>query len=364
MIHAACTRCVLPAAYPGADLDADGVCSSCRSYQPSALPRDASLLETVLGELSKVRGREYDVLVCASGGKDSTYALDLLHRHSDLRVLAWTFDNGFLSEVTQANIARVTQNLGIDQVTTVMPKDDLALFLRTAIRELAPLFGNTIFSRSILEFGAVHYTTGTLYMNGAVRHARNARIPWLVTGFTPVQDTAQYGASAGGAADSARKVAEGAGSRSAQSSGETFLKSTWPLRRLFVKALGEETVNRYLVDIGEPVIVDPQLLRVFDYMAYDLDALRERIAAIGWRPPEDTGVGSTNDRLNPLSNYLYAKTFGYARQAIQLAGYVRRGWMTRDAALVELAVPEPLDQIRATIEELGMNPAEIIDPKA
>ena len=43
------------------------------------------------------RRRSYDVLMAYSGGKDSTYTLLLLRRKYGLRVLALSFDNGFVS---------------------------------------------------------------------------------------------------------------------------------------------------------------------------------------------------------------------------------------------------------------------------
>lgn len=46
----------------------------------------------------------YDALLCFSGGKDSTYTLWLLRKKLGLRVLAVTFDNGFLPEQTFKNI--------------------------------------------------------------------------------------------------------------------------------------------------------------------------------------------------------------------------------------------------------------------
>lgn len=49
-----------------------------------------------------------------SGGKDSTYTLDLLINRYKLRALALTFDNTFISEKSLVNIRKVCAALGVD----------------------------------------------------------------------------------------------------------------------------------------------------------------------------------------------------------------------------------------------------------
>ena len=62
----------------------------------------------------KKKASTYDVLVAYSGGKDSTYTLDVLVNKYNLRVLALTFDNTFISPRAEENIRNVCGALGAD----------------------------------------------------------------------------------------------------------------------------------------------------------------------------------------------------------------------------------------------------------
>lgn len=114
-----CRRCVLPSYFPHADLDASGVCYYCRSYRQTK-GTDALKIKKARKEfeslLRQYRDAPYQVLLCYSGGKDSTYSLSVLRQKYGLRVLAFTFDNGFLPAETYRNIARVTGALGVDHL--------------------------------------------------------------------------------------------------------------------------------------------------------------------------------------------------------------------------------------------------------
>ena len=59
-----------------------------------------------------------------SGGKDSTYTLQVLKQHYGLRVLALTLDNGFVSDSAFSNMRNVTDKLGIDHII-FKPRFDL-----------------------------------------------------------------------------------------------------------------------------------------------------------------------------------------------------------------------------------------------
>ena len=55
-------------------------------------------------------------MVGVSGGGDSTYALYYLGEACHLRVLAYTTDNGFVSDVARANMKRAVDALGVELV--------------------------------------------------------------------------------------------------------------------------------------------------------------------------------------------------------------------------------------------------------
>lgn len=115
-----CSKCGLPSTYPGVELDNDEVCSVCHFYEKYKDRADAYFKE--IEDLKKVfeKGREngnekYDCLLLYSGGKDSTYVLYKLV-DMGIKVLAYTFDNGYISKTALENIKSVVAELNVDLV--------------------------------------------------------------------------------------------------------------------------------------------------------------------------------------------------------------------------------------------------------
>ncbi len=101
-----CVRCGLASDYPGISFDADLLCSECTAY--STYVERAQVYFKPEAELARILASadhdgEYDCLALLSGGKDSTYVLCRL-ADMGLRVLAFTLDNGYISDQAKANI--------------------------------------------------------------------------------------------------------------------------------------------------------------------------------------------------------------------------------------------------------------------
>lgn len=111
-----CSRCLLTEAIPGVTIPATGhVCSVCRDYDATWGNWHENLegLQKILNR-AKSKRREYDVLVPLSGGKDSTYVLYLCRKVYNVRCLAVTYDNGFLTAHAKQNIETACDRLGVD----------------------------------------------------------------------------------------------------------------------------------------------------------------------------------------------------------------------------------------------------------
>lgn len=119
MTHRVCSRCLLSDDVPGVKIAASGVCSVCTEYDTSWGNWDAikhskaKELEGILAAAKK-KNALYDVLVPLSGGKDSIYVLYLCKRVFNLRCLAVTWDNGFLSDHAKDNIRNACEELKVD----------------------------------------------------------------------------------------------------------------------------------------------------------------------------------------------------------------------------------------------------------
>ncbi|NLW66697.1 MAG: hypothetical protein GXY28_02750, partial [Bacteriovoracaceae bacterium] len=99
-----CSRCVLPDTFPGISFDDQGVCNYCRNMPVPDSDEKQAYRKKFEDLLDNRRSSDsFDVLLAYSGGKDSTYTLYLLTKKFSLKVLAFVFDNGFISEQAMKN---------------------------------------------------------------------------------------------------------------------------------------------------------------------------------------------------------------------------------------------------------------------
>lgn len=112
-----CKRCVMPHTKPDLKIDAEGVCSACRSFEQRREVDWAARRATFLELIDKYRARDgsrWDCIVPVSGGKDSTYQV-LRMRQLGLNPLCVTATTCDLSEIGRKNIQNI-KNLGVDYV--------------------------------------------------------------------------------------------------------------------------------------------------------------------------------------------------------------------------------------------------------
>jgi predicted PP-loop superfamily ATPase len=113
-----CSRCLLNSAIPGVKFpNQDNVCSVCHDYDNTwgNWNEKRKEIEQIF-ERAKKKRRDYDVLVPLSGGRDSSYVLYLCRKVFNLKCLAITFDNGFLSDHAKQNIKKACEYLGAHHV--------------------------------------------------------------------------------------------------------------------------------------------------------------------------------------------------------------------------------------------------------
>ena len=128
-----CKVCGLPSNYPKIRYNSKGICNYCEFYgQHRSLLEDHEKLGQIFVkkvERAKRKAREagsrYDCLVGFSGGKDSTYIIYQLQKKYGMRVLAFTFQNGFATEYGRKNIENALQKLDVDHVTFSLNEKEL-----------------------------------------------------------------------------------------------------------------------------------------------------------------------------------------------------------------------------------------------
>lgn len=109
-----CSKCVLPDSFPSITFNSEGACNYCTNYKKIERKGEAEF-EKILSHY-KGTGKKWDCIVLFSGGRDSSFVLHQLVKVYKMRVLAYTFDNGLLSEEAKLNIKSAVEKLKVDHV--------------------------------------------------------------------------------------------------------------------------------------------------------------------------------------------------------------------------------------------------------
>lgn len=116
-----CRRCIMPNTKPDLFIDAEGVCSACRSFERRKevnWDQRRRELESVLSQYRSQDDKNYDCIVPVSGGKDSTFQV-LRMLELGMNPLCVTAVTDHLSDLGRRNIENLKKR-GVDyiEVTT------------------------------------------------------------------------------------------------------------------------------------------------------------------------------------------------------------------------------------------------------
>ncbi|MEM8730224.1 MAG: hypothetical protein AAGF79_09915 [Pseudomonadota bacterium] len=307
---------------PGLELDDDGLCRFCRAA-PSVdeiRAERAALRAEMVATLESLRGATpYEVIVAYSGGKDSSYTLKVLVEDHGLKCLAITIDNGFLGAGTVANCKAVCGHLGVDHMMfTPNRQFTEALYRRSAtddgLHSAAAIKRASSICSSCIAMINTHMLQQALYMT----------IPVVAGGYIGGQ------------------VPRDGAVMTVRPGQQARIRSRMVNR--FAGALGDDVRPYFELptapdDLREVVVVNPMLgLTITE---------AEIIAALepmGWVRPQDTGITSTNCRLNDLGVFIHSKRHGFHPYAMEIAEQLRAGTMTIPEAEDKLArLPDRAD---------------------
>jgi hypothetical protein len=332
-----CRRCVLPSTFPGVAFD-DGICNFCaQSPDADGLRARRGDLAAAMRQIIEERRRsaEYDCVVAFSGGKDSTYTLMMLVRELDLRCLAVTIDNGFISPQAMANCKAVTSALGVDLVVYAPSFGFMKNMYVESIRneELHP-------KAAIKRASSICNSCINLINNHMLKTAVRYQIPMIAGGYVGGQVPK----------DAAILRIDLARQRRQQ---EIVVQRK-------VAALGPDAARHF--DLGpdvasgmtELVILNPMLT-----VAISEEAIIQAIAPLGWQRTLDTGLNSSNCRLNDLGISLHHRKHRFHPYVFEISEQIRSGAMTREAGLRKVGDIPSLSNLSGQLEKLQLNAASL-----
>lgn len=306
-----CTRCILPANFPGITFDEHGFCNHCRSFQGmEALEELKQEYEKkFLNLVEQYKGKsDYDCLMCFSGGKDSTYTLDILKNRYSLSILAVTFDNGFISPVAIENMRKVSETVGVDHIIFKVRFDLLKKIFSTAAQ-------TELYPKKTLERASTICTSCISFVKFiSLKMAMEKDIPFIGYGWSPGQAPVQS------------SVMKTSPSLIKMSQKQIYQ----PLHKIAGEMIRPYFLEERHFNSGREF---PYNVHPLAFLEYNEEKIYYRLKELGWEKPEDTDPNSTNCLMNAFANQIHEKFYGYNPYVFEIAKMVREGVLTREAGL-------------------------------
>ncbi len=308
-----CTNCVLPSCFPGIAFDGDGVCNYCREHTPIQYKGEDSLRGLL--DTFRARGPRYDCLVPVSGGRDSAFVLHQIKRRFGMRVAAFHYDGGFISNIARNNVQAMAKALDVDLLTAA-PSGD---FQRRRVRANVGMYLGTSLHQLLMGLCDL---CDNGYKGGALRTCVQLQIPLLVFGASQMERAlykpairASFGLPAW------KKIL--------LALGKPGTGAEW----YYVKrAMGREFPLR------RPEYADIQVIQYFDYVPWDESTILQTIQSdAAWQPPSPDNTWRFDCKIHALVDYMTTGLCGFNEKHDLYSKQIRQGRLTRDEALRRLA---------------------------
>lgn len=332
-----CRKCILPSNYPEISFNSDHICNYCTTYKPQTPIGDEKFFELL--DSAKKRSGKYDCLVPLSGGRDSTYVLYQMKHEFNLNVLAFNYDNGFVSSVAKDNIDRITETLGVDLEYTKSKNDIQCKNLRHVIGL------NLHKSPAHVILGLCSGCRNGIW-GGAYTVARKYNIPLVIFGESSMES------------GTAKKIV---GRQLRRTTNEKIkyafkLPMNFLLRKYYSTQLEKEFPMNEFTDI--------QKINFFDYFLWDegkmVDILKNKL---NWGVENNMSSWRFDCKIHAVVNYMHRHLYTFTEKDELYSKMVRENLMTRDQAISKIAPDKENDKkelavVKEVFDILGLSQKE------
>ena len=334
-----CQSCLLNSNYRNIKFDKFGICNYCQTYNAleekiTAFDANGKLLED---RFNLFRGKyEYDCLVGISGGKDSSYVVYQLKNKYGLKILTFTFDNGFLTDYAKKNIELLVQKLKVDNFFYKPDWDIYKEFYRQSILHFGytcPVcayssyaFSNKVAFEKRIPF-CVHGRSPAQMFKELLNESLDPFLPFIWNNLSPYNTLTNK--------ETAQKVIR---------KSDYFLKRFIPdpkLRKIFYKEFFPDK------DSFEGVDQLPEFLGLFLYEKYDEASIKAVIAReLGWLSSSDSKILTHSDcMIHDAAMFLYNQVFDYSLLSLELSVMIRQGNISREEGTKRLHLEKCLNAV-------------------
>jgi len=350
-----CTCCVLPETFPFIEFDEKGVCNYCRSYKPRyAGMHPTETRKTFIDSLVKYRrnGKEPDVLVPFSGGRDSSYGLHLIHEEFGLRPITFTYDWGMVTDLARRNVARMCGQLGIPNILVSADikakreniRKNVAAWLKKPDLGMVPLFmaGDKHFFRVVNQ---LKRQTGIALDLWCANPLENTDFKSGFCGVRPDFDKSRVD-----------YLSIGRKAQMAAYYGARFLRNTGYLNASLL-----DTFGAFVAYYFEP---RRDFYFIFDHFIWNEDEVNKTLlSTYDWElSPDSPSTWRIGDGTAPFYNYVYMTARGFSEFDTFRSNQIREGMITREMALESIAVENRprMESLRWYLATIGLDFNETI----
>ncbi|AZC24459.1 7-cyano-7-deazaguanine synthase [Pseudomonas sessilinigenes] len=331
-----CSRCAISTQVTGIRLDHEGVCSECRRYDRykerlDLYFSDRATLQGIVDANRPHKRSDIDCMLLFSGGKDSTY---VLHQLVDmqLKVMTYTFDNGFISRQAFDNIARITSDLNIEHVTGT----------HAQMRE--------VFRESLQRHSTVCKGCFKALLDHSLVLADQRGINLIFTGMSRgqiVEERLRFFHD--------RNIFDPQVIDAKLAEGRKIYHQVERYAGLDGRAFYDDSIFQRTQLIDFYRYSDAQKKDIYDYL---------RNSQAGWQEPTDTGFCSSNCLINDVGVAVHGLEKGFSNYEIPTAWEVRLGHLDRESAIAELAGVSDDERVTKILKSIDYLPTPAQDAPA
>jgi hypothetical protein len=335
-----CSKCVLPAAYPGITFDQNGICNYCNQETLKGkinaqryFNSEAELIKAL--EKYKHLDDRYDVLVPVSGGVDSSYALINIVEKFKLRPLVFHNDHGFEDETAVSNVKKLCKTLKVDLIIWQYELDFM--------KKLFKYFNEA----QVKNLSACHACGNMLYFN-ALEMADRFNIKLVINGYSKGQAAFME------KEEEARQLF---GQMLEIIAGDhefcEKFTSKYNILNKQRKFLSKQDLEAE-VDEGKIMVIPFYIFKFYKTHKQTLKKVcQERF---DWQQIKITYPNrTTNCEMIWLNTYVDLEKSGYSIYQEEYSSMIRAGDMTRKQALSDLAFQPPPGLIERLAREVGVD---------
>ena len=298
-----CSKCYVSNTMPNISFNNSGICNLCIEHEKedhkesleSAFKDMISLFKNVKEKSKDISA--YDCVVALSGGKDSSYILKYLVEKHGLGNLAITVDNGFLSR----------QSLENSKIICSILKSDFLVF-KPNFEYMRKLYVNGLEKKNsskamIKRASDICSNCINLINNIMIKEALMRNINLIVGGYISGQ------------------VPKGSCIMKLHLNTLKCFAEIREKKRTTNKGYGPKSSDFSRFTNGQVINICNPFLAV----KYNEGEILNSLGKINWKRPKDTGMHSSNCRINDLGILNHQKKYGFHPYELEISEQVRNG---------------------------------------